>query len=330
MRLADVGELRLLERLRNRFPPISEDVIVGIGDDAAVLDLDGQKLLLSTDTMTEDIHFNTRLVTPYQIASKLVASNVSDIFAMGGKPVWSLLSLSMPSKTSEEFLERFLDGISEGLKRYGVQMVGGDITGSRSPITVSMTVGGVAGEIIVRRSGASAGERVYLSGPVGESACGYELLRRIGRPVSLELNERFSLTIDWTVVEPLLKRFLLPEAVDLSEHLRDITSMIDVSDGLFLDLIRLCKESSVGVRIYEEKLPITPEIEEVAGFIGLDQFRLITAGGEDYQQLFTSNRRLHGFIEIGEIITEGYYLIRKDGSEVELRPEGYQHFVFQG
>ncbi|MEC4685554.1 MAG: thiamine-phosphate kinase [Nitrospirota bacterium] len=329
MKLGDAGELEVLERLRKRFTSSSEDVIVGIGDDAAALDIQGHTLLISTDTMTEGIHFDLALVTPYQIGFKLISSNVSDIFAMGGRPRWSLLNMTIPSDTEDGFFDNFLEGISSGIKRYGLDLVGGDITGSRSSFTVSLTISGMPEKRVIRRSGASAGDRVYLSGPVGEASCGLELLKRLGRSVSLESGEELRLSLKWESVEPVLKRFLLPEACGVSECLEYITSMIDISDGLFLDLTRLCRESSVGVRLYEEKIPVTEALREVSAFLGKAPYGFITSGGEDYQQLFTSGKQLSMFTEIGEIMDRGLYIIRKDGSEEEIRPEGYQHFVFQ-
>ncbi len=305
MKLGDAGELKILERLRKRFASRSEDVIVGIGDDAAVLDLQGRTLLISTDTMTEGIHFDLTLVTPYQVGFKLISSNVSDIFAMGGRPKWSLLSMTLPPDTEKSFLDGFLEGISAGIRRYGLDIVGGDITGSISSFTVSLTISGVAGKRVIRRSGASAGDRVYLSGPVGEASCGLELLKRLGRSVTLERGEELQLSLKWESVGPLLRRFLLPEACDVSEYSEYITSMIDISDGLFLDLTRLCRESSVGVRLYEEKIPVTEALGEVSAFLGKAPYGFITSGGEDYQQLFTSGEQLSMFTEIGEIMDRG-------------------------
>ncbi|HEB76269.1 MAG TPA: thiamine-phosphate kinase [Nitrospirae bacterium] len=327
MKLGDAGELNVLERLRKRFPPASGDVIVGIGDDAAALDIDGHTLLLSTDVMTEGVHFDPVLFTPYQVGYKLVSSNVSDIFAMGGRPKWSLLCLTLPPETEEAFFEDFLDGVSDGLTRYGLELVGGDVTGSTGALTVSLAVAGVAGGKIIRRSGASAGERVYLSGPVGEASCGLEFLRRLGRSVSLEKGEELRVSPGWGSVEPLLRRLLLPEACDLSEYSEHITAMIDVSDGLFLDLTRLCRESSVGVRLYEERIPLTRELEEVSAFLGVSPYGFMTSGGEDYRQLFTSTEMLPMFAEIGETTEAGLRIVRSDGYEEEIRPEGYQHFV---
>ncbi len=328
MRLADVGELRLIEELSARFPPFSNDITAAIGDDAAALELDGRTLLLSTDMMIEGVHFDPALFTPYQIGFKLVSSGVSDIFAMGGRPRWCLLNLALPAETEESFLGLFLDGLSEAMRRYRLQLVGGDTAGSRL-ISTALTVAGTAGERLIRRSGASVGDGIYVSGPLGEASCGYELLKVIGSPVRLERGERCRLPISWRSAEALLRRFLLPEAVEPPVRGERITSMIDVSDGLFLDLTRLCRESSVGARLYEERIPVTEALRECSAFLGRDPYGFITAGGEDYQQLFTAGGDLDGPARIGEVTEEGLYIVRKDGSEQEIRPEGYQHFADQ-
>ncbi len=327
MKLGDLGELKILERLRERFPPRSGDVVLGIGDDAAAVKVAGRLMLLSTDTMTEGVHFDPLLFTPYQIGFKLISSNVSDLFAMGGKPLWCLLNLTLPPDTETDFIDDFLEGLSAGLDRYGLDLVGGDITGSSASITTTLTVSGLAGERLVTRSGASPGDRLYLSGPLGEAACGFEILRRIGRPVRLERGETLGLSLAWNTVETLLRRFLLPEAHELSDHLGQITAMIDISDGLFLDLTRLCRESSVGALLYEERIPVTEALREGAAFLGIDPYSLITSGGEDYRQLFTSRAPLSRFTEIGEIREEGLSIMRNSGSEEEIISAGFQHFA---
>jgi thiamine-monophosphate kinase len=329
MELAEAGELKLLEMLRERFTSPSESVIVDIGDDAAAVRIKGESLLLSTDTMTEGVHFDLSIVTPFQIGYKLVVSNVSDVYAMGGQPIWALLNVAIPGETDETFFSDFLDGISEGMKDYGVTLVGGDMSGSKSLLTSSLSLIGIPGKKIVRRSGASVGDKIYLSGPTGEAACGHEILKRVDRPICLEKKETLNIEVDWKDVSHVLKRFLLPEARDLSQYSEEITSMIDVSDGLFIDLVRLCKESSVGARIHEEKIPVTGELKRISSFIDFDNYRLITSGGEDYEQLFTAKSGLSEFIEIGDVVDEGLRILRRNGIEEEIRPEGYQHFASQ-
>lgn len=322
-----MGELGLLDRIRKRFDRPQDGLITGIGDDAAAVDIDGSTLLISTDTMTEGVHFDLSFMTPYQVGYRLLVCNVSDIYAMGGTPEWALLSITVSSETEDSLIDEFIEGLSEGMKRYGVSLIGGDVTGSTSSFTASVTITGRAGRDVIRRAGASPGENLYISAPLGEAACGLEALRRIGRPVLIERGEVPYTEIDRDALMHILRQFLFPEVHDIASHTENITSMIDISDGLFIDLTRLCTEGSVGARLFEERLPVTHELQTASVFFSLDPYRLITSGGEDYRLLFTSGSDLPSFIRIGEITDEGLFIVRKDGREEEIKPEGYEHFV---
>ncbi|NOY64648.1 MAG: thiamine-phosphate kinase [Nitrospirae bacterium] len=323
--LRDIGEQKLLDLLRERFQHTAEDLLKGIGDDSAVLKIDTSAVLISTDTMAEGIHFLPSLFTPYQIAYKLVVSNVSDIHAMGGKARWVLLNLSLPEDTEDEFLDNFLKGLQQGLNRYNLSLIGGDITGcDRAVFTI--TILGFGNKRIITREGARMGDRIYLTGPVGEAACGLELIKSIGHPVKIEEDESLELNIDWQHAKVVLERFLLPTLPSVPEPLDSITSMIDVSDGLFIDLWRLCRESNVGARLYEEQLPCSRALDRVATFLEIDPYSMIIAGGEDYQLLFTSSEELDNYYRIGEITKEGLSIVRTDGSEEAITPLGFQHF----
>ncbi len=323
--LRDIGEQKLLDLLRDRFQHTDEDILKGIGDDSSVLKIDTSTVLISTDTMAEGIHFLPSLFTPYQIAYKLVVSNVSDIHAMGGKARWVLLNMSLPENTEDEFLDNFLKGLQQGLDKYNLFLIGGDVTGcDRAVFTI--TILGFGNKRIITREGARMGDRIYLTGPVGEAACGLELIKSIGHPVKIEEDESLTLNIDWQHARVVLERFLLPPLPSLPEPMDSITSMIDVSDGLFIDLWRLCRESKVGARLYEAQLPCSRALDRVSTFLGIDTYSMIIAGGEDYQLLFTSSEELDNYYRIGEITKEGLSIVRTDGSEEEITPLGYQHF----
>ncbi len=323
-RLREIGEEGLLKIIREGFPESSEELLVGIGDDSAVLELRDSRVLISTDTMSEGVHFLHSLFTPYQIAYKLVVSNVSDIHAMGGSPRWALLNLSIPADTGYDFIDPFLKGLRCGLQTYGVSLIGGDITDSQASV-FTITMLGLA-EMFITRSGACPGDGVYLTGPVGEAACGLELLKTIARPVRLEEGEKLELNLPWDDARVVLERFLLPKLPVMPGPSESITSMIDISDGLFIDLWRLCRESHVGARIYEEKLPLSRHQQSVAAFLGLDPYILMVSGGEDYQLLFTSPEDMEGCHRIGEVTGEGLSIVRIDGRVEEITPLGYQHF----
>ncbi|GBE01476.1 thiamine-monophosphate kinase [bacterium BMS3Bbin06] len=328
MKLSDKGELFILDDIRRRFACCSDNLIVGIGDDAAAFACPEKgSILASSDMMVEGVHFDLTYFTPFQVGYKLVASNVSDIYAMGGSPDWMLLILSLPESVDLSLYEYFFSGLMAASRRYNLTLIGGDITESKRDITAGLTILGREGGKILRRSGASPGDKVYITGPVGEAALGHEILRRVARPVALEKGERLDLELQWDEIVTYLRRFLLPEVRDMMEYSEKISAMIDISDGLFIDLFRLCSESKVGVRIIEERLPKRAGMKEVAGFFKLDLRALMVSGGEDYQLLFTSGEEFPGFCEIGEVIDEGMYFIGNDGEEQEIKPEGYQHFV---
>ncbi len=327
-RLADRGELSIVEEIRRRFAAQGNQTVIGIGDDAAAISCDSETLLLSTDTMVEGVHFDTRLFTPYQIGYKLIAVNVSDIFAMAGLPRWALLNLTLPSELREEFLQEFLQGLSKALSEYGLSLIGGDITSSQKDLTFTLTIIGSAEGRVIKRDGARPGERLYVSGPLGEAACGLRLLKSLGHPVALERGETLPLLLPWQYAREVLERFLLPAVRPLPNNNREyVTAMLDISDGLWLDLYRLCQESGVGVRVYEERLPVSEALREVSAFLKLEPIEMVVSGGEDYHLLFTAKQPIPGMYEIGEITERGLYFVRKDGTEEEIKPAGYQHFV---
>ncbi|MDO9287384.1 MAG: thiamine-phosphate kinase, partial [Thermodesulfovibrionales bacterium] len=259
MQLSDIGELSLLKTIRRRFTVKSKDVIVGIGDDAAVIKPRGKKLLITTDMMVERVHFDLSFTTPYQLGFKLVSVNVSDIYAMGGTPHYLLLDIAMNKTTEESFVNSFFDGIQDAIKLYGISLIGGDISSSKNDMVAAASLIGYA-EIPVKRSGAKPGNKIYVTGSLGDSACGLEVLKKA---VSCQLSDgskkitaenyhliakfkKSGLTLN--IIAPLLKRHLMPEARNPKNFVRHATAMLDLSDGLFIDLSRLCNESKVGAR----------------------------------------------------------------------------------
>lgn len=357
MKLSQIGELSLLKGIRQRFHVRSKDIIVGIGDDTAVISPQNKNLLITTDMMVEGVHFDLGFVTPYQLGFKLVSVNVSDIYAMGGRPRHLLLDIAVNKNTDEAVINRFFDGAEEAMRLYGVSLVGGDLSSSKKGMVVSATLIGYA-ESPVKRSGARSGDRLYVTGNLGDSACGLELLKRIKKPVSIENrehpvlaprsgagrtqktggdSERLTLNsklsewgLSWNVVEPLLRRHLMPEARAPKQFARYATSMIDLSDGLFIDLSRLCDESNVGARIYIEWIPVSCQMRKVSSALGLDIFKLATSGGEDYELLFTApaDKKINATC-IGEVTKSDRVVVDKSGRGMAFLQEGYQHFGVQ-
>lgn len=334
-------ELEIVNIIRKRFEASSPLVIRSIGDDAAVVKNDNRYYLYTTDFMVEDVHFSLTFETPYQIGFRLVSSNVSDIFAMGGEPEFMLLNIALRSILSQGFLDELMDGIEEGLKRYGLSLIGGDISESKDTLFFGATMMGYSRKPILR-DGAMPGDRIYITGTPGDSRAGLELLKSINRPLDIRLNGINLTPEDKEILKSfntetgsilyLMKRHLLPEPRPIHNTIKDIHSMIDVSDGLLIDLWRLCTESKVGADIYEERIPVSDELRVVSIDSGFDALNFALTGGEDYELLFTTSEEIDPSIlsrmritEIGMITEEGFNIIKKDGKRRPFIPEGFLH-----
>jgi thiamine-monophosphate kinase len=338
-KISGVGELLLLDRIRERFKSKSENIIAGIGDDAAVIKPANRNLLVTTDMMVEKVHFDLRYMTPYQLGSKLISVNVSDVYAMGGLPAFVLLNIALNRNTEAAFVDMLFDGIQDAMKSYNTVLIGGDLSESKKDLVLSATLIGYAEKQILR-SGAKAGDRIYVTGNLGDSACGLELLKR--RKCQVPLNKDRSpknsalriphsaflkLGLSWEVVEPLVRRHLMPEARNPKKIVQYATAMIDISDGLQLDLTRICKESKVGARIFKEKIPISAEMKEAASLLGLSPLGLALTGGEDYELLFTAppEKKVNA-IYIGDIVKSKKSIVDSFGKEKPFSAVGYRHF----
>lgn len=326
MKLADKGELSLLARIRERFSADAKDLIAGIGDDSAVIVPRDRFLLLTTDLMTDGVHFDLNLVTYFQLGFKIISVNVSDIYAMGGTPRFVLLDIAAPRTTDDKMLDSFFDGVREAMRIYGVMLIGGDLSSSKV-LTISGTLVGYARKPVTR-SGARPGDRIYVTGSLGESACGFELLKKMKRRIAVERGEGSNKPLSWATMQPLLLRHLLPEARRPGRISGVATAMIDVSDGLLIDLWRLCDESGVGARIYGKRIPVSIQMKKAATFLNLDPYYLASTGGEDYELLFTAphGRKIAGAHCIGEITDSERILVGLDGTERPFSYEGYQHW----
>jgi thiamine-monophosphate kinase len=325
MKLSDVGELSLLEILRKRFGKRSSAIALGIGDDSAVIRPQNSHMILTTDMMVEDVHFDLAWTTPFQLGFKLVSVNVSDIYAMGGKPRFLLLNFSASKNTSLDFFSDFFDGIEKAMKRYGVLLIGGDISSSEK-IVLSATVTGYAKKYLTRR-GAKAGDKIYVTGHAGDAACGLALMKIIRNRIAIEQGKKCKFPLPWDIVSPLIERHLMPVARDSRRFLKSANAMIDVSDGLMIDLSRLCKESNVGALVYEDKIPLSRELLNVSEYLGLSPFDLAFGGGEDYELLFTApaSKKVNAYC-IGEVINTGIFLMDDKGRKKKASIKGYQHF----
>lgn len=334
LKVSEVGEFDLIDRLARRLKPPNPDVLVGIGDDVAVLRVGEDRCILATcDVQVAGIHFLPEKVDPYRLGRRCAAVNLSDIAAVGGRPTHFLVSLLLPSDTDVAFLEALYDGLSDEAGRYGADVVGGNVSSSRC-LQIDLTLlGEAAPEHVLRRGGARPGDRVLVTGRVGASAAGLALVLN----PALDVPEPFRRSVLDAHLTPTPR---LPESQAIVAA-GGATAMIDVSDGLAQDLGHICDASGVGVRIRAEAVPIDEATRWVAQAAARDPLEWGLGGGEDYELLFTARpERVEGIVAavqqatgtpvavIGEVVraAQGRRLVFADGREAELAPRGWVHF----
>lgn len=335
MRVRDIGEFGLIARIARALPAPGAGVVVGIGDDVAVLHTDGTHYLLATcDIQVEGVHFLRDKITPRQLGRKVVAINVSDIAAMGGLPRSLLVSLVLPKDTEVAFVDGLYEGMQEECTRWGAEIVGGNMAHSPDGIIVDVfLLGDVEPEHLLRRSGARVGDQVLVTGTLGDSAAGLALLLHPDARCTDEHRQ-------WVLGRHLTPTPRLYEGRVIARS-RMATAMIDVSDGLASDIGHICEMSAVGVRLRAGALPISGAARAVAEAVGADVQDWALFGGEDYELLFTappdratelarqvSEETGTPVTVIGEITPpdEGMTLVRRDGSAVPLKKGGWDHF----
>ncbi|MCS7215624.1 MAG: thiamine-phosphate kinase [Thermodesulfovibrio sp.] len=325
-------EIRLVKEIRERFL-LPESLGIGIGDDAAVLDIKGPAIL-TTDLMIEDVHFDLSYTSFYHLGFKIVSVNVSDIYAMGGDFKGFLFSIGVPETTSDEDFKDLFDGIQAALKQYEGFLIGGDLSRSQKVVLSGFAVGETEKPIL--RKGAKVGDLIFITSYLGLSSAGLNLLKKLS-----EDNKRIIKSIrdfkkfpdkilNIEGVNEVLDRHLMPLARKPNKFKHIAKAMMDISDGLLIDLHRLCEENNVGAEIYVEKIPIHPAVIKVAEDLNVDPMNFIFSGGEDYELLIISDRQdaqEFDLIPIGRIIEEkGIYLIDPQKGKIPAKPEGWQHF----
>ena len=333
LQIEELGEFGFIQRIKRKNPPLGSKVVLGIGDDAAVLRPSKHRLLLlSSDVLLEGVHFLKEYAAPEILGKKALAVNLSDIAAMGGTPTYFLLALGIPSTTSLSFLDAFSRSLQQMARQFKCSLVGGDVVRSTSGLVICITVGGeVDARRVLRRDGARPGDRIFLTGPVGDSALGFKILKAGEDSGKKE-------------IQSLIKAHLSPvpkvrEGSSLALA-RLPTAMIDISDGLLQDLRHVVRESRVGARIYLDQIPLSKNFQKVAERFSPALWDLALSGGEDYELLFTvSPRRLPALAKwskknrtpvfpIGEITkrTGRVEVKNRDGSLYKPNQEGFEHF----
>ncbi len=345
MQLSKIGEFGLIRSFRKSCAGIPPEILKGIGDDTAAIRISKNITLITTDMLLEGTHFNLSFATFYQLGYKTLAVNMSDIFAMGGEPRYFLIGLGIPKTYSSQDIDELYSGMTGLARKAGITIVGGDTCASRHGLVLSGTLIGETRKIIAR-SGAKSGDGIFVTDTLGDSAMGLMLLKKLGKKIPLKSQRAkgkrqiipplvkagwgdFQMNnSQFTVhsVLPLLKRHLMPEPKPL-EKTSTITSMIDISDGLLIDLSHICDESNVGARIYTNKIPISKALMKITKKLGMDPLKFALKGGEDYALLFTAPANIKTkAVRIGEIVRKGRFLIDATGRERPFEPEGYEHF----
>ncbi len=336
--IEQLGEFGLIDRLTSDLKIINKTTVLGVGDDAAIIEKTGDAyFLVSTDSLIEGIHFNLMYMPLKHLGYKAVAVNVSDICAMNGTAEQITVSLALSSRFPLEAVEELYDGIKTACKVYGLDLIGGDTTSSLSGLTINITaLGTVAKDRVVCRTGAKENDLLVVSGDLGAAYMGLQVLER--EKSVFEANPDIQPDLDGH--DYIVGRQLKPEArVDIVRFLKELdvvpTSMIDISDGLASEIMHICKSSEVGCRIYDEKIPIDGATSMTAIDFNLDPVTCALNGGEDYELLFTIRQEDYDKIKgnphmtvIGHITdkSEGIYYIDKQGSAIELRAQGWNHF----
>lgn len=328
---------KIREQADQRGP--SSGLVLGIGDDAAVLkSFTGTDVVISTDLLVESIDFRRDTTRPNQLGHKALAVSLSDIAAMGARPRWALLSIGVPGSIwDSRFLDEFYEGFFQLADRFGVKLIGGDLSRTPEKIVInSIAIGECLLEREVFRSGANPGDQIYVTGFLGDAAAGLRLIERGAR-----LHVENSTQADTNSIDHLLLRHLQPEprvgwGLMIGEH-QLATAMIDISDGLSSDLNHLCDESKVGALVDASSIPIDKLVTEICGRRALDPLMLALHGGEDFELLFTVNpenlsklpKRVDGIpiTRIGEIKEASHGVQIAEGSKVwKLEPGGWEHF----
>ena len=335
--ISELGEFGLIHRLTHDVTIHHPSTLRGIGDDAAVLDPLGKRVVVTTDLLCEGVHFDLSYAPLKHLGYKAVVVNLSDVCAMNARPTQVVVGLGISNRFSVEALDELYAGIRLACEVYNVDLVGGDTTSSPSGLTLAVTAMGlVEADAVVGRDGASDGDLLVVSGDLGGAYMGLQILEREKSVFQAAPTAQPELKDHAYALERQLK----PEArVDIVRELGELglkpTSMIDVSDGLASEVMHLGTASKVGFKVYEDKLPIDPKVYEAAREFNLDPTLCMLSGGEDYELLFTVRQSEYDKVRnhpklsvIGHAVAapDAFTLVTKNGPEVPLKAQGWDSF----
>lgn len=334
--ISTLGEFGLIDHLTRNIELQNASSVLGVGDDAAVIDHFGKQTVLTTDLLLEGVHFDLMYTPLKHLGYKSVIVNLSDIYAMNAIPTQIILSIGISNRFSVEAMDEFYEGVYAACEKYGVDLVGGDTTSSQKGFVVSVTaIGEVTPDKFVKRSTAQKGDLLCVSGDLGAAYVGLLFLEREKKIFMESPGVQPDLEGESYVIGKLLK----PEArKDIIEFFatQNITptSMMDISDGLSSEILHICKESNLGCVLYEEKIPVAEEMKKAAFKFEIDPTACALSGGEDYELLFTISQTDYEKLVLNEQISvvgymtepeQGAHIITKGGGKHTITAQGWNH-----
>lgn len=335
--LEKLGEFGLITHLTKDFEITQISTVTGIGDDAAVLDFNNKKTILSTDLLIEGVHFDLSYMPLKHLGYKSVVVNLSDVYAMNATATQITVSIAVSNRFPLEALEELYAGIAMACKTYGVDLIGGDTTSSKTGLMLSITaLGEVDEEKITYRSGAKPNDLLVVSGDLGGAYMGLQVLEREKEVFKVNPNNQPDLEPYSYIVERQLKPEARKDIVNLLQQLEvQPTSMIDISDGLSSEILHLCKSSKVGCNLFENKIPLDPTVISSCEEFKVDSTMIALSGGEDYELLFTVDQSAFLKIKgnpslsiIGHMTqeSEGAHLVTRAETKIPLTAQGWNSF----
>jgi thiamine-monophosphate kinase len=335
--ISELGEFGLIDHLTKNFEIKNSSTIKGVGDDAAVLDFKNQQVVLTTDLLIENVHFDLSYMPLKHLGYKAAIVNISDVCAMNATPTQITVSIAISNRFPLEAIEELYAGIKIACEKYGVDLVGGDTTSSTKGMLISVTALGVLkAEDVVYRSGAKPNDLLVVSGDLGAAYLGLQVLEREKQVFLVNPQSQ----PDLTAYDYLIERHLKPEArKDIIEMLKELdvkpTAMIDISDGLSSEILHLCKQSNVGCKLYEDKIPLDQQVISTCEEFNINSTTVALSGGEDYELLFTVAQEDFDKIKGNPSMTiigfmteakEGVNLITRANQQIEITAQGWNSF----
>ncbi len=332
--ISELGEFGLIDRLTKNFEFQNASSVLGVGDDAAIVDPLGKQIVVTTDLLLEGVHFDLTYTPLKHLGYKSIIVNLSDIYAMGATPTQVTLSVGISNRFSVEALDEFYEGVYAACEKYGVDLIGGDTSSSQKGFVISVTaIGEILADKFIQRSTAQKGDLLCVSGDLGAAYLGLLFLER-EKKVYLEAPKvQPNLEGESYVVGKLLKPEARKDIIEFFENQKITpTAMIDISDGLSSEILHICKQSNLGCVLYEEKIPIKEETKNAAFKFELDPTACALSGGEDYELLFTIAQSDYEKLTLSqEISVVGYMtepelganLITKGGNKHPLIAQGW-------